>query len=249
MMTPNGEIREKINTSKLSRDHVLEYNQQSGLVSIMGGKWTTSRLMAQDTLDRVVGHLSDQQLLPQDQLDKIDTQATKYLRLMGDFRKRVSSKYGYKKTQDHIEYNNAYNVLLSRKFPDQQPNFIFYLVQQYGRRADDILLKIKQDKTLGKPLLKNYPLCRAEIQMILQQEMVVSPLDILLRRNRVAFNDSQSGASLLPFVIEEMAEIHGWDSSTKKQIYESELENYEMMAFTSHKTLDQTQNIENSPQQ
>ena len=38
---------------KLARDHKVELDSQSGLVSILGGKWTTYRAMAQDTIDVV----------------------------------------------------------------------------------------------------------------------------------------------------------------------------------------------------
>src|SRR6202030_1027761 len=38
-------------TKKLARDHEVELDSQSGLISILGGKWTTYRAMAQDTID------------------------------------------------------------------------------------------------------------------------------------------------------------------------------------------------------
>jgi len=40
-------------TSKLARDHVIHVSA-SGLVSIMGGKWTTYRRMAEDCVDRAI---------------------------------------------------------------------------------------------------------------------------------------------------------------------------------------------------
>ncbi len=48
-------------TASTSRDHYLDVSK-SGLVSIVGGKWTTYRLMAQQTVDKVVevGKLSPQ---------------------------------------------------------------------------------------------------------------------------------------------------------------------------------------------
>lgn len=44
-------------TSTLSRDHSFE-ETPSGLLSIFGGKWTTYRLMAQETVDRVLKSLN-----------------------------------------------------------------------------------------------------------------------------------------------------------------------------------------------
>lgn len=43
----------------LVRDHEVEVDAASGLVSILGGKWTTYRLMAQDTVDECLRQLGD----------------------------------------------------------------------------------------------------------------------------------------------------------------------------------------------
>src|SRR5205807_511241 len=41
------------NTASLIRDDEVEVDSASGLISILGGKWTTYRLMAEKTIDRV----------------------------------------------------------------------------------------------------------------------------------------------------------------------------------------------------
>ena len=38
---------------QLARDDVIEMDPTSGLISIMGGKWTTHRAMAEDTIHQV----------------------------------------------------------------------------------------------------------------------------------------------------------------------------------------------------
>ncbi|WP_337044174.1 glycerol-3-phosphate dehydrogenase/oxidase [Emticicia sp. 17c] len=38
-------------TKKLVRDHEVEYDEKANLLSLLGGKWTTYRLMAKDTID------------------------------------------------------------------------------------------------------------------------------------------------------------------------------------------------------
>jgi glycerol-3-phosphate dehydrogenase len=40
-------------TKTLLRDHEVEIDDISGLISLLGGKWTTHRLMAQDTCDAI----------------------------------------------------------------------------------------------------------------------------------------------------------------------------------------------------
>jgi glycerol-3-phosphate dehydrogenase len=39
----------------VSRDHVISENDETGIIFIAGGKWTTWRLMAEQVVDRVVG--------------------------------------------------------------------------------------------------------------------------------------------------------------------------------------------------
>ncbi|UCF37517.1 MAG: glycerol-3-phosphate dehydrogenase/oxidase [Acidobacteriota bacterium] len=53
-LRPLVKARGGVATSALSRDHVVLVSD-SGLVSTIGGKWTTYRKMAEDTVDRVVG--------------------------------------------------------------------------------------------------------------------------------------------------------------------------------------------------
>ncbi len=39
-----------------SRDHVISENPRSGTLFVAGGKWTTWREMAEQVIDRIVGH-------------------------------------------------------------------------------------------------------------------------------------------------------------------------------------------------
>jgi glycerol-3-phosphate dehydrogenase len=42
-----------VTTSQISRDHIVTFSP-SGLVSVNGGKWTTFRLMAEDTISKTI---------------------------------------------------------------------------------------------------------------------------------------------------------------------------------------------------
>ncbi len=48
-------------TKTLLRDHEVEIDEESGLISLLGGKWTTYRLMAQDTCDAICEILNNTQ--------------------------------------------------------------------------------------------------------------------------------------------------------------------------------------------
>ena len=54
IISASGEIK-KVKSSALSRNHVTE-RTQSGLVSVMGGKWTIYRLMGQEAMEAVLDH-------------------------------------------------------------------------------------------------------------------------------------------------------------------------------------------------
>jgi glycerol-3-phosphate dehydrogenase len=49
------------NTKQLLRDHEVEHDEKSNLFSLLGGKWTTYRIMAKDTIDAVCEQLGNQQ--------------------------------------------------------------------------------------------------------------------------------------------------------------------------------------------
>ena len=40
-------------TAKLSRTHVIEFSD-SGLCSLLGGKWTSFRIMGEETVDEII---------------------------------------------------------------------------------------------------------------------------------------------------------------------------------------------------
>ena len=40
-------------TKKLIREHEVEVDRESGLISVLGGKWTTYRAMAEDAVNAV----------------------------------------------------------------------------------------------------------------------------------------------------------------------------------------------------
>src|ERR1700756_945819 len=52
-LRPLVAARRQTATSKLIRDHEVETDHATGLISILGGKWTTHRKMAEDTIDAV----------------------------------------------------------------------------------------------------------------------------------------------------------------------------------------------------
>jgi glycerol-3-phosphate dehydrogenase len=98
-LRPLVSLDDQTNTAALSRDHTI-YIAQSGLVTIAGGKWTTYRKMAEDTIDHAIeltqlpavdsvsknlpihGHIQDSRIFENLSVYGSDAQAVK--RLVGE---------------------------------------------------------------------------------------------------------------------------------------------------------------------
>jgi glycerol-3-phosphate dehydrogenase len=74
----------------------------SGLISVMGGKWTIYRRMAEDAVD-----LAFKQLQAKGENIALKTSISKYLRLMSDFDRNLT-----KPIQSKREYVNKYALKL-----------------------------------------------------------------------------------------------------------------------------------------
>ena len=167
-------------TAKLARDHVVSASP-SGLVTITGGKWTTYRKMAQDTVDFAVLQAG---------LDPRSECRTDRIMLAGgegylpDAAPALASDFG-------IPLESARH--LERSYGDQAPQ-----VAQLCRGP------------LAEALAPGHPFLRGELIWAIRREYAVRPLDFLARRIPLALLDSQGAREAAPFVLETMARELGW---------------------------------------
>lgn len=172
----------KASTAQLSRSHVVLQNA-SGLVSIVGGKMTTYRRMAQDTVDV---------------LNKRDgrkpTHPTRELPLQGA-----------------AGWNSARLKLEERgKQLNLSPSIIKHLGHSYGGEAEKILDLIAEDSSLGAPLIDDLPYSKAEVLHACRYEMAIRPADFLARRTSIILEDRQRGLGVLEEVVALMGKEHSW---------------------------------------
>lgn len=173
-------------TKTLLRDHEVEHDPASNLLSLLGGKWTTYRLMAQDAIDRA-GEL----------LGKSVNSTTETHFLVGgeNYRfvdwQKLQSRYGLATDVCH------------------------HLMQQYGTRADQVAQLIGEKPHLGQRVSDKLPFLNAEVVYQVRQEMAVTPRDVLARRWRLELSDWQLTASLTPRVADLMAEELGWSETQR----------------------------------
>ena len=184
-------------TAKLARDHVIE-DSSDGLLSIAGGKWTTYRKMALDTVDHAFKKFDLAAPKP--------TCQTEQLPILG------SANYNEK---GDLELINNY---------DFDPDIAAYLNRTYGDQAEQVA-KLAQEG-YGARLVENHPVLEAEILYAARYELAERVIDVLARRTPLALLDTEAAKQAAPRVLEIMAEELGWDEQRReeeKQLVEKRL--------------------------
>ncbi|HEV8192290.1 MAG TPA: glycerol-3-phosphate dehydrogenase C-terminal domain-containing protein, partial [Ktedonobacterales bacterium] len=171
-------------TANLSRTHVV-VQEDNGMVTIVGGKLTTYRRMAQDTVDV----LARRDRLP-------FNHPTQRLLLSGAI--------GWRKEKPRIEARGRALGL--------DAGVLHHLEFDYGGHAETILDLIELDRSLGVRLLADLPYLRAEIVYISRYEMAVTLDDMLARRTRIDLLDRERGTELAPAVAAVMGRELAWSS-------------------------------------
>jgi glycerol-3-phosphate dehydrogenase len=170
-------------TAKLSRTHAV-LQSPSGLVTIVGGKLTTYRRMAQDTVDVLCRR--DGTVSP--------PHPTQNLPLQGSA--------GWPAVKRELEVKGA-SLGLSAET-------IQHLGHSYGSEAITLLSLIEGDASLATRLIADLPYIRAEVVHACRQEMAMTPYDVLARRTSITLEDRQRGLGVLEDVAALMAKEHSW---------------------------------------
>jgi len=174
-------VSSRADTKTLLRDHEVEHDETSGLLSLLGGKWTTYRLMAQDAIDQVG-----------DRLGRTAPCTTDTHYLVGGEQYRFD---------DWTQLRQQY------KLPD---DVCQHLMRTYGTRAAQVAELTRSDDTLRDRLLDRQPYIRAEVLYQVQHEMAVTLRDVLARRWRLELADWQLTAQAAAPVADLMALPLNW---------------------------------------
>ncbi len=172
---------EGVNISHVVREHEVE-TLPSGLISTMGGKWTTCRSIALDTLKAVEASLENSFPAPQE------------LPLIGTTQNPSRTKKLLLEQKEAL-----YNQLPNTPIKKEQ---LVHLQSNYGLKALEIIAASKKSEL--EPLSDLIPICKSEIRHAINKEHARTPTDILARRCRLAMIDKNESERLLPFVQEEL---------------------------------------------
>uniref|UniRef100_A0A8B9VTV0 Glycerol-3-phosphate dehydrogenase n=1 Tax=Anas zonorhyncha TaxID=75864 RepID=A0A8B9VTV0_9AVES len=182
-------------TQSISRNHVVTVSD-SGLVTIAGGKWTTYRAMAQDTIDAAIQahdlNAGSSKTIGLQLQGAEDWSPTLYIRLVQD--------YG-------LESEVAQ-----------------HLASTYGDKAFEVA-KIaqvtgKRWPIVGKRLVSEFPYIEAEV-IYGVKEYARTAVDMISRRTRLAFLNVQAAEEALPRIVDIMGKELNWSEQKKKEELEA----------------------------
>jgi glycerol-3-phosphate dehydrogenase len=174
-------------TKHLARDHEVESDGVSGLISIMGGKWTTYRAMAEDTLNAVQKHLGGD-----------GECSTLRHPLLG------SQGYTPELWQTLMKQHGAAELTAR------------HLAEKYGGCASAVLDLAKNERGLAQPLVDGLaPIC-AEVIFGAREELAATIEDLLARRTGLQMYGWREAMRAAPVVAELLARELGWSDAAKR---------------------------------
>lgn len=182
------------NTESLVRNHMINVSP-SGLLTIAGGKWTTYRQMAEETIDTSIKEFG---LKP-----KVAHCVSENVRLIG-------AEY----------WNPLLYISLVQKF-GFETDVARHLCEAYGDRSFVVanIAKETGDRwpIRGSRLAPSYPFDDAEVRYAVRHEYAQSAIDVLARRTRLAFLNAQASLDALPKVIDIMTEELKWSKAQQEK--------------------------------
>jgi glycerol-3-phosphate dehydrogenase len=209
--TPNGS---KI-TKSISRGHIVRYDNESTLVSLLGGKWTTYRQMGEDVVKKIFNKNKE---LSENAHSRYTSKEA--FRLPGG---KYSDKFFH--FNEEVEYFNQLKHYLAIKY-DVGEAIADELVFKYGTIAGDILENGRIKKT-NKVLFENILL--SELLYCIQCEFVVKPNDFICRRTGLAFVNFKKAEKAIDIVADYMGKELKWSRQKLNEEINAAKENLKFM--------------------
>lgn len=183
---PLVKAKDSAASSKLSRTHAV-VEGPPGMVSIIGGKLTTYRRMAQDVMDHV---------------DKLDGNSrrhvTEHLPLTGTTGWEAAKREATRRAKQ-LGFADATMRRLNL----------------YGANQLAILDIAEADAAMQQRIVADLPYIMAEVVYACRYEMALTIDDVLNHRTHILFEDWQQGLEAAPAVAQVMAAELGWDEAAQ----------------------------------
>jgi glycerol-3-phosphate dehydrogenase len=178
---------EQASAYRTAREHRVAM-AASGLISIAGGKLTTYRRMAQETVDQAARQLAGQGL-------ERRTRACQTGRVPLD--EALAALEGFTATAAELG-----------------PEVTAHLLAAYGSRGQGVLAMARADSGLRQRIVPDLPYTYAEVAYGVEHEMALTLSDVMARRLRLIHEDRQQGLACAEAVAGAMGAALGWTRET-----------------------------------
>jgi len=182
-------FQEKGPESAITRRHIIKTNKKvaEGLISIIGGKLTTYRNLAEQTVDRIakLRHLKLPECRTRDTL--------------------LPGASGLERAEQHLQGLQ----LLSAQGIER-------ILSIYGGRASGICALCEDDETLARSIDANDTVLAAEVVFAIREEFAKSLSDIVFRRSMIGL-DADQGRPLYTTIADLAANELGWTATEKSR--------------------------------
>ena len=175
---------------RISREHRID-EAANGLISIVGGKLTTYRVMAAQVVDLVARRLHEIDGRPAPAAAPTDREP-----LPGG------------------ETSDLATVTAEVREEGAPENLARYLVRVYGTEAPAVA-RLARDDDLGRPVVTGHPVLRAQLVHAVRREMAMTLCDLLIRRCHVFYEVPGQGVSRASAVVDLIGPELGWDAGRK----------------------------------
>jgi glycerol-3-phosphate dehydrogenase len=188
-LRPLVRTRGSHDTKKMIRDYEIEIESRSGLISVLGGKWTVYRAMAEDAINAAQASLGG----------RVTECPTRHYALSG-----------FPDPEDAALADLAGTAELPVET-------LHHLTRKFGRFASRILDLTREDRSLMSPLVEGAPPIRAEVVYCAREEMAVCVEDVLNRRLGLQPFGWRLAIQAAPVVAEILAREMGWSPARRQQ--------------------------------
>ncbi len=176
-------------TERLARDDVIEIDEKSGLISIMGGKWTTHRAMAEDTINAV-----------QQALNVSVTECPTRSHVL----------------HGGVGFASELWQQLVRAHSLSEPTAL-HLASKFGTAAWKILELARAEPALARPLTPGGAPIQAEVVYAVREELAQTIEDVLSRRIGLQYYSWKDAIRAAPMTASLMARELRWTSTQERE--------------------------------
>jgi len=189
----------------VSRKHRI-FETPSGLLCIAGGKFTTFRKMARDL---------------------VNVAAEKLARAHG-LRAKTGCRTHLTPLPGGDEPISEEKLSSWKQAADLDDKVVEHLAFAYGTEMEKLLGLIRDDPSLGEPILKGLPYLKAQVLYAVEEEMALSLRDFMMRRTRLVCEARDGGLSVAEEVARMMGEALGWGEEKVREEVDAYREEWEL---------------------